>query len=98
MEENKRPTEPAQASTQEPEEFIDDNFFHYGQIRKFKDIPPNTIDDGVAESLFREFSSMAFHFSYVLCPRSRGADKLKNWDLWGPFFMCSILGVFINGT
>jgi len=48
MEENKRPTEPAQVSTQEPEEFIDDNFFHYGQIRKFKDIPPNTIDDGVA--------------------------------------------------
>jgi hypothetical protein len=41
---------------------------------------------------------MAFHFSYVLCPRSRGSDKLKNWDLWGPFFMCCILGVFINGN
>lgn len=30
MEENKRPTEPAPVQTEEPEEVIDDNFFHYG--------------------------------------------------------------------
>jgi hypothetical protein len=48
MEENTRPTETAQVPTQEPQEFIDDNFFHYGQIRNLNDIPPNTIDDGVA--------------------------------------------------
>lgn len=40
---------------------------------------------------------MAFKFSYVICPRSKGAQRLRNWDLWGPFFMCCVLGLFING-
>ena len=40
---------------------------------------------------------MCIKFSYVLIPRSdEGANRLRNWDLWGPFFMCLIYGLFIN--
>lgn len=42
---------------------------------------------------------MLYKFSYVLIPRaSSGTKKLRNWDLWGPFFMCLIFGFFINST
>lgn len=39
---------------------------------------------------------MGYKFSFVLCPRSKGADELRSWDLWGPFFMCLVFGLFIN--
>lgn len=77
---------------------MDDHFFHYRQIKAYQEIPPNTIDDDVLDTLGRQFSAMGYKFSYVLCPRSQGVEKLKNWDLWGPFFMCLVFGIFINST
>jgi hypothetical protein len=43
---------------------------------------------------------MCYKFGYVLIPRSSGdgTNRLRNWDLWGPFFICLIFGVFINST
>jgi len=43
---------------------------------------------------------MCYKFGYVLIPRSSGdgTNKLRNWDLWGPFFICLIFGLFINST
>lgn len=32
---------------------MDKKFFHYREIKCFEGIPPNTIDDGVCESLGR---------------------------------------------
>ena len=42
---------------------------------------------------------MCYKFSYVLIPRSdENSYKLRNWDLWGPFFMCLIYGIFISSN
>ena len=43
---------------------------------------------------------MIYKFGYVLIPRASadGTSKLRNWDLWGPFFICLIFGLFINST
>jgi hypothetical protein len=67
-------------------------------LPNYQAIPPNTLDDGLWRTLGRELASMFTKFSFALIPRtSTDSVKLRNWDLWGPFFMCLIFGVFING-
>lgn len=83
----------------EKEEYdMDNKFFHYRLITNFANIPPNTIDDGVCDALGREFVSMGYKFSFALWPWAKGAENLKSWDLWGPFFMCLVFGIFINSN
>lgn len=41
---------------------------------------------------------MAYKFSVVLCPTEKRMRRLKSWDLWGPFFMVLVFGVFINSN
>jgi hypothetical protein len=66
-------------------------------VEDWEAIPANTLDDGICRTLYREMSSMFYKFGFVLVPRSsKGSVKLRNWDLWGPFFMCLVFGLFIN--
>ena len=68
-------------------------------IEDYEAIPLNTLDYGVTKTLGLELKDMLYKFSYVLIPRpSSGTKKLRNWDLWGPFFMCLIFGFFINSN
>lgn len=60
--------QPDEKSLEEDE----NKFFHYRDIKSFEHIPLNTIDDGVCDSIGREFSSMGYKFSFVLCPRKKG--------------------------
>lgn len=48
----------------------------------------------------REFHGVMYKFGYVLIPRAShdGTNKLRNWDLWGPFAMTLIFGLFINSN
>jgi hypothetical protein len=73
-------------------------FFLYREIKTFENIPPITLDDGICETFGRELESMAHRFSVVLCPVERKIRSMKTWDLWGPFFMVLIFGVFINSN
>jgi hypothetical protein len=41
---------------------------------------------------------MAYRFVVVMCPSEKMRSRLKSWDLWGPFFMVLIFGIFINST
>lgn len=53
----------------------------------------------MCQTIGRELFDMLYKFSYVLVPRtSKGLTKLRNWDLWGPFVMCLVFGLFINST
>lgn len=48
----------------------------------------------------REFHGVMYKFMYVLIPRAThdGTNKLRNWDLWGPFAMTLIFGLLINSN
>ena len=41
-----------------------------------------------------------YKFGFVLIPREShdGTNKLRNWDMWGPFLMCLVFGLFINSN
>jgi hypothetical protein len=42
---------------------------------------------------------MCIKISYVLLPRNDiNANKLRNWDLWGPFLMVVIFAFFVDSN
>ncbi len=53
---------------------------------------------GISDTMMRELSGVIYKFTYVLIPRGShdGTNKLRNWDMWGPFLMCLVFGLFIN--
>lgn len=67
-------------------------------MEKLDNVPENTLDEGICDSLINEIKNVCIKFSYVLIPRGAedGANKLKNWDLWGPFFLCLLFALFID--
>uniref|UniRef100_A0A7S1S3N7 Protein YIPF n=1 Tax=Alexandrium catenella TaxID=2925 RepID=A0A7S1S3N7_ALECA len=57
-----------------------------------------TLDEPVTETIMRDLRSIGTKLKYVMLPRAR-ADKahgLKNWDLWGPLFLCLALGIMLS--
>jgi hypothetical protein len=42
---------------------------------------------------------MCVKISYVLLPRNdTNSNKLRNWDLWGPFLMVVIFALFVDSN
>eukprot|EP00405_Crypthecodinium_cohnii_P005179 CAMPEP_0194757082 /NCGR_PEP_ID=MMETSP0323_2-20130528/10666_1 /TAXON_ID=2866 ORGANISM="Crypthecodinium cohnii, Strain Seligo" /NCGR_SAMPLE_ID=MMETSP0323_2 /ASSEMBLY_ACC=CAM_ASM_000346 /LENGTH=204 /DNA_ID=CAMNT_0039676887 /DNA_START=51 /DNA_END=662 /DNA_ORIENTATION=+ len=57
-----------------------------------------TLDEPVTETIMRDLRSIGTKLKYVMLPRAR-ADKahgLKQWDLWGPLFLCLALGIMLS--
>lgn len=57
-----------------------------------------TLDEPVMETVMRDLRSIGTKLKYVMLPRAR-ADKahgLKQWDLWGPLFLCLALGIMLS--
>lgn len=55
------------------------------------------LDEGVCDSVKEEFYEMCIKISYVLVPRNdANAVRLRNWDLWGPFFMLFLFAFFVD--
>ncbi|CAE8650847.1 unnamed protein product, partial [Polarella glacialis] len=57
-----------------------------------------TLDEPVMETIMRDLRSIGTKLKYVMLPRAR-ADKahgLKQWDLWGPLFLCLALGIMLS--
>ncbi len=59
---------------------------------------PLSLNLGITDTMLREVYGVIYKFSYVLIPRGShdGTNKLRNWDMWGPFLMSLIFGIFIN--
>mmetsp|Transcript_70202 Transcript_70202/g.228236 ORF Transcript_70202/g.228236 Transcript_70202/m.228236 type:complete len:210 (-) Transcript_70202:93-722(-) len=57
-----------------------------------------TLDEPVTETIMRDLRSIGTKLKYVMLPQAR-ADKahgLKQWDLWGPLFLCLALGIMLS--
>merc|ERR1719384_1052577 len=57
-----------------------------------------TLDEPVRDTIMRDLRSIGVKLGYVMLPRAR-ADKahgLKQWDLWGPLFLCLMLGIMLS--
>ena len=46
----------------------------------------------------RDLRMIAFKLQYVMMPKSKedGLDKLRDWDLWGPLFLCLMLALTLG--
>ena len=69
-------------------------------MEKFDKLPENTLDEGICDSLIGEVKAVCLKFSYVLVPKAdpEKEKKLRNWDLWGPFFLALLFAFFIDST
>eukprot|EP00921_Rhytidocystis_pertsovi_P021762 GHVQ01034776.1.p1 GENE.GHVQ01034776.1~~GHVQ01034776.1.p1 ORF type:complete len:215 (-),score=30.82 GHVQ01034776.1:101-745(-) len=57
----------------------------------------NTLDEPIKETIMRDLKAIGHKLYYVLLPRSRAESGagLKQWDLWGPLFLCLALSVIL---
>ena len=58
----------------------------------------STLDEPVRVTIMRDLSAIAEKLKYVMLPTSRH-DKmrgLRDWELWGPFFLCIILSLLLS--
>merc|ERR1719240_2164800 len=58
----------------------------------------STLDEPIRDTIMRDLTSIGLKLKYVMLPRSR-VDKgagLKQWDLWGPLFICLALSIVLS--
>ena len=58
----------------------------------------STLDEPVSVTIMRDLRAIGEKLKYVMLPTSRH-DKmrgLRDWDLWGPFFLCIILSLLLS--
>mmetsp|Transcript_10150 Transcript_10150/g.22857 ORF Transcript_10150/g.22857 Transcript_10150/m.22857 type:complete len:270 (+) Transcript_10150:73-882(+) len=57
----------------------------------------NTLDEPVMETIMRELRSIGAKIRYVLVPGDQqGAQRLRDWDLWGPLAFCLTMGCALS--
>jgi len=56
----------------------------------------NTLDEPVSETLMRDVKAVGNKFVHVLIPRD-DSELLKDWDLWGPLLLCTLLAILLQG-
>lgn len=56
-----------------------------------------TLDEPIKETIMRDVRSIVEKIRYVMMPQARDerAQRLKDWDLWGPLLLCLALGLTI---
>ncbi|XP_043246858.1 protein YIPF6-like [Amphibalanus amphitrite] len=57
----------------------------------------NTLDEPIKETIMRDLKAVGTKFWHVMYPREKKA-LLKEWDLWGPLILCTILAVMLQGS
>lgn len=55
----------------------------------------STLDEPVLQTLLRDVKSVGRKLVAVVCPPLSTEDELRDWDLWGPLFLCLILAVIL---
>eukprot|EP01103_Thecamoeba_quadrilineata_P001417 TRINITY_DN11269_c0_g1_i1.p1 TRINITY_DN11269_c0_g1~~TRINITY_DN11269_c0_g1_i1.p1 ORF type:complete len:201 (-),score=30.87 TRINITY_DN11269_c0_g1_i1:102-704(-) len=58
---------------------------------------PTTLDEPVWATLYRDLKGIGTKIFYVTLPfLGKGAETLRDWDLWGPFFLCFFLSIALR--
>jgi protein YIPF6 len=55
----------------------------------------STLDEPIRQTMLRDIRAVAKKFLYVLYPRT-SSSLLKEWDLWGPLILCTIMAVILH--
>ncbi|KAJ3744475.1 hypothetical protein DFH05DRAFT_1495369 [Lentinula detonsa] len=57
----------------------------------------DTLDEPVSQTIARDLLSIYSKLIQVVYPRrSSGREVLRDWDLWGPFMLCLLLGIMLS--
>jgi len=56
-----------------------------------------TLNEPVTDTILRDLKHVALKMKYVLVPGNT-LKELRNWDLWGPLFLCLILAATLSWT
>merc|ERR1719498_1379103 len=69
-----------------------------GTIESMEGPGMSTIDEPIKVTIMRDLTSIATKLKYVMLPRARidKAPGLKQWDLWGPLFICLTLSIILS--
>ncbi|KAM3959578.1 protein YIPF6-like [Aphomia sociella] len=57
----------------------------------------NTLDEPIKETFMRDLRAVGNKFYHVLIPREK-TSLLKEWDLWGPLLLCTLMATFLQGS
>ncbi|KJH47172.1 Yip1 domain protein [Dictyocaulus viviparus] len=56
----------------------------------------DTLDEPVWDTVKRDLRKTAMKFNHVIFPSSDRKQLLKDWDLWGPLFICVALSLLLH--
>ncbi|KAI3383370.1 hypothetical protein SNEBB_009005 [Seison nebaliae] len=56
----------------------------------------DTIDEPIKATIMRDIRAIGQKITHVIFPRSN-STLLRDWDLWGPLFICIILSLLLKG-
>jgi len=56
----------------------------------------NTLDEPIKVTIMRDLGAVASKFYHVLYPKEKGS-LLKEWDLWGPLILCTLMATILQG-
>eukprot|EP01017_Pseudomicrothorax_dubius_P022410 TRINITY_DN2426_c0_g1_i1.p1 TRINITY_DN2426_c0_g1~~TRINITY_DN2426_c0_g1_i1.p1 ORF type:complete len:226 (+),score=49.08 TRINITY_DN2426_c0_g1_i1:154-831(+) len=58
----------------------------------------NTLNEPISETIMRDLRMIGYKLKYVLNPKMREerAQKLRDWDLWGPLILCLFLAMILS--
>ncbi|GMR32648.1 hypothetical protein PMAYCL1PPCAC_02843 [Pristionchus mayeri] len=57
----------------------------------------DTLDEPVWDTVKRDLKTVGEKFAQVIVPRGDNKQILKDWDLWGPLFICVALSLILQG-
>ncbi|CAG9785453.1 unnamed protein product [Diatraea saccharalis] len=57
----------------------------------------NTLDEPIKETFLRDLRAVGNKFYHVLVPREK-SSLLKEWDLWGPLLLCTLMATILQGS
>lgn len=57
----------------------------------------NTLDEPIKETFLRDLRAVGNKFYHVLIPREK-SSLLKEWDLWGPLMLCTLMATMLQGS
>eukprot|EP00927_Polykrikos_kofoidii_P061325 TRINITY_DN56169_c0_g1_i1.p1 TRINITY_DN56169_c0_g1~~TRINITY_DN56169_c0_g1_i1.p1 ORF type:complete len:258 (-),score=36.41 TRINITY_DN56169_c0_g1_i1:264-1037(-) len=71
---------------------------HAAVVDEEMGVPMCTLTEPVSKTIARDVTAVAKRLAYVMQPSARidRGRRLKDWDLWGPLFLCLILGIVLS--
>ncbi|XP_077289225.1 protein YIPF6 [Arctopsyche grandis] len=57
----------------------------------------NTLDEPIKDTVLRDLKAVGTKFFHVLYPKEK-ASLLKEWDLWGPLLLCTLMATVLQGS